>query len=88
MSEQRCIVQMIQAEIDKMQKAAKMKQVTPQQKAEQDRSAWQAWLKRYGARLQQEAQAGADPEKRVQAMNSTNPRSVTQRHSPGTIALC
>lgn len=75
---------MIQAEVDKMQKASKLKKVTPQQKAEQDGSAWQAWLKRYGARLQQEAQAGADPQQRVQAMNGTNPRSVSCRYSDCT----
>ena len=65
---------MVQAELEKQSKAAKLADVTPQQKMEKDRTAWQAWLKRYGTRLQQEVQAGADPQKRVQAMNSTSPR--------------
>ena len=67
---------MVQAEVDKQNKAAKLADVTPEQKKQQDRTAWQAWLKRYGARLQQEAQAGSDPHNRVQAMNTTNPRSA------------
>jgi len=48
--------------------------VTPDQKAQNDRKAWQGWLARYGARLHREAEAGADPRKRVQTMNATNPR--------------
>lgn len=65
---------MIQAEVERLNAAARLRDVTPEQKAAKDRSAWQAWLKRYGARLQQEAQAGASPEERVQTMNTTNPR--------------
>ena len=67
-------MQMIQAEIERMNASAKLLEVTPEQKAEKDRRAWQAWLARYAARLHREAAAGAHPQKRVQTMNATNPR--------------
>lgn len=67
-------MQMIQAEIERMNASAKLQDVTPAQKAQNDRKAWQGWLARYGARLHREAEAGADPQKRVQTMNATNPR--------------
>ena len=68
------LLQLIQSEIERMNTAAKLKDITPEQKAEKDRKAWQAWLARYAARLHREADAGADSEKRVQVMNETNPR--------------
>lgn len=68
--------QMIQAEIERMNASAKLQDVTPAQKAQNDRKAWQGWLARYGARLHREAEAGADPQKRVQTMNATNPRYI------------
>ena len=67
-------VQMIQGEVERMNAAAKLQSVTPEQKAQSDRKAWQGWLARYAARLQREAESGADPHKRVQTMNATNPR--------------
>lgn len=67
-------MQMIQAEIEQMNASAKLQDVTPDQKAQNDRKAWRGWLARYGARLHREAEAGADPHKRVETMNATNPR--------------
>ena len=67
-------MQMTQAEIERMNASAKLQDVTPDQKAPNDRSPWRGWLARYGARLHREAEAGADPHKRVQTMNATNPR--------------
>ncbi len=67
-------MQMIQAEVERLNASAKLLDVTPEQKAQSDRKAWQGWLARYGARLHRQAQAGADPHKRVQIMNATNPR--------------
>lgn len=67
-------MQLIQSEIDRMNAAAKLKGISPEQKAESDRKAWRAWLARYAARLHREAEAGADSVKRVRVMNETNPR--------------
>lgn len=67
-------MQMIQAEVERMSASAKLLEVTPEQKAEKDRKAWQGWLARYAARLHREAAAGADPQQRVHTMNATNPR--------------
>ena len=65
---------MIQAEIERMNAAGRLLDVTPQQKADSDRKAWQGWLNRYCARLQRASAAGADAAERVQVMNATNPR--------------
>ena len=72
-------MQLIQSEIDRMNAAAKLKGISPEQKAESDRKAWRAWLARYAARLQREAEAGGDSARRVQVMNETNPRWVLHR---------
>ena len=69
-----CLLQMIQAEIERMNAAGRLLDVTPQQKADSDQKAWQGWLSRYRARLQREAAAGADSAERIQVMNATNPR--------------
>ena len=74
-AEQCCAgMQMIQAEVERMNASAKLLEVTPEQKAQGDRKAWQGWLARYAARLHREAEAGARPQQRVHTMNATNPR--------------
>eukprot|EP00775_Hariotina_reticulata_P002537 gene2537-2839_t len=45
-------------------------------KAAQDKTCWRVWLKRYVARLQQEADAGLTPELRASVMAASNPRLV------------
>ena len=67
-------LQLIQSEIERMNTASKLKDITPEQKAQSDRRAWQSWLARYAARLLREAEAGLDNGHRVQVMNATNPR--------------
>ena len=57
-----------------MRQAEELARVGPAAKAQSDRKDWSAWLGRYRARLQQEADAGASPVTRVDLMNSTNPR--------------
>ena len=62
-----------------MQRAQKLARVSPDEKAQSDRQSWRAWLGRYKARLQQEADAGASPHTRMELMNGTNPRCAHQR---------
>ena len=68
------MLQLIQSEIDRMNTAQKLRDISPAQKAQNDRQAWQGWLPRYAARLQRDADAGATPDERVQTMNAINPR--------------
>ena len=68
------VVQMIQAEMARLNEAERLRKVTPQQKAELDKQRWIKWLNAYGKRLQQEREAGASAEERVRVMNATNPR--------------
>lgn len=68
------MLQLIQSEIDRMSTAQKLRDITPEQQAQSDRKAWQGWLARYAARLQRDADAGANHDERVKAMNAINPR--------------
>jgi uncharacterized protein YdiU (UPF0061 family) len=65
---------MLQQEARRMQRAEELGRLDPATKARSDRQRWHAWLGRYRARLQQEADAGASPRMRVDLMNATNPR--------------
>lgn len=53
--------------------------MSPQQKATRDREGWTAWLRRYRARLDAEAAAGATEEARRTVMLATNPRYILRQ---------
>lgn len=65
-----------------MQRSEELARLDPAAKARLDRQRWHAWLNRYRARLQQEANAGASQRTRVELMNATNPRC-----RPGSLHL-
>lgn len=69
-------MQSIQRDVARLQRSEQLSKLDPAVKAQTDRQRWTAWLRRYQARLQQEADAGAEPQRRISAMNSTNPRCV------------
>jgi hypothetical protein len=74
--------QMVKQELQKLDRAAELRKVTPEEKAGKDRQLWAAWLQRYGRRLQAEADAGAAQEERAAVMLATNPR-----WGPGPVRL-
>jgi uncharacterized protein YdiU (UPF0061 family) len=67
-------MQGIQRDIARMQRAEHLSKLDPAVKAQSDKNKWVAWLRRYMVRLQQEADAGADPQRRIKVMNGVNPR--------------
>lgn len=67
--------QMLQAEFARLARSEELARAAPPAKAAADREAWRGWLRRYRARLQQEADAGASTHARIDAMNGINPRS-------------
>lgn len=69
-----CPPQMLQIELKRLQRAQQLAGMDPAAKAASDRQRWAGWLGRYRARLQQEADAGASPQMRVDLMDATNPR--------------
>ncbi len=68
------MLQMLQRESKRLQQQAELGKVSAEDKAAKDKQRWDAWLARYHARLQLEANAGASAPERVSAMNSVNPR--------------
>ena len=60
--------------LQRQEKAAELRKVTPEEKAAKDRQRWSAWLQRYGRRLQAEANGGGSQEERASIMAATNPR--------------
>lgn len=72
--------QILQQESARLQRSEDLKRLDPAAKARADAEAWRGWLRRYRARLQQEADAGADACRRIATMNGINPRSGRQPH--------
>lgn len=68
------MLQMLQRESKRLQQQAELGKVSAEDKAAKDKQKWNAWLARYHARLQLEANAGASAPERLNAMNSVNPR--------------
>ena len=68
------MLQLLQRESRKLQRSEELQKVSAAEKASKDEQRWRAWLARYRERLQLEADAGASPTARVDAMNSVNPR--------------
>lgn len=68
------MLQLLQRESKRLQQQQELRKVSAEDKAAQDAQKWKAWLARYHARLQLEANAGASAPERVKAMKSVNPR--------------
>ena len=64
------------ADLQRLQRAEALANLSPAGKAAADRAAWGRWLERYGARLQREARAGGDAAARVNAMRAANPKFI------------
>ena len=69
-------LQVLQQEMSRLARSEELGKLDAASKACADREAWTGWLRRYRARLQQEADAGADPQRRITTMNGINPRSA------------
>ena len=63
-------------EVERAKLADALRKMSAADKVVADRVAWSSWLGAYQARLQQEADAGANSVERIWLMNSTNPRWV------------
>lgn len=68
------MMQRIQYESKRLQRYEQLQKMSAQEKAQTDQQKWRAWLARYHARLQLEADAGASASNRMTAMKSVNPR--------------
>ncbi len=66
---------MLQQEMARLERCEELGKLDAAAKARADADAWRGWLRRYTARLQQEADAGANPQRRIATMNGINPRS-------------
>lgn len=71
--------QQIADELKKERAAEEIRAITPAQKTARDKQAWTAWLRRYRARLDAEAAAGATSDARRTIMLSTNPRYILRQ---------
>ena len=68
-------MQVLQQEMARLERCEELGKLDAAAKARADADAWRGWLRRYTARLQQEADAGADPQRRIATMDGINPRS-------------
>ncbi|XP_022088573.1 selenoprotein O-like isoform X1 [Acanthaster planci] len=74
-------------ELERMEKAKEMKNLTQEEKTKTDRAKWEAWLDSYRKRLIKETE-GLDSEsalgefnqKRVKTMNASNPRFILRNY--------
>ncbi|XP_069119785.1 protein adenylyltransferase SelO, mitochondrial-like [Argopecten irradians] len=71
-------------EIEKMERAKELQELTPSSKIEGDRKLWTEWLLQYTERLKLEAQKCDDLEgeskQRSEVMNSVNPRFILRNY--------
>lgn len=79
-------MQVLQQEMARLVRSEELGKLDTATKARTDSEAWHGWLRRYRARLQQEVDAGADPQRRISTMNGINPRSAHAALYPQTRA--
>ncbi|EIE24107.1 UPF0061-domain-containing protein [Coccomyxa subellipsoidea C-169] len=68
--------EVLHQEMARLERCEELGKLDAAAKARADADAWRGWLRRYTARLQQEADAGANPQRRIATMNGINPRYV------------
>ncbi|KAK9906728.1 hypothetical protein WJX75_006965 [Coccomyxa subellipsoidea] len=68
--------EVLQQEMARLLRSEELGKLDAATKARTDSEAWRGWLRRYRVRLQQEVDAGADPQRRISTMNGINPRYV------------
>ena len=75
----------IQAEKEKMEKAKKLQDVTPEEKLLKDRELWAAWIGKYRKRIEIDFEEQVEEihllnNARVDVMNSNNPRFILRNY--------
>lgn len=77
-------VSAIQREVEKRKKFEELKTLTSEAKQQNDRKAWEEWLKIYTERLQRETEDAQDIEllnkERKSIMNATNPKFILRNY--------